>query len=85
MEPLPDRYSQPNCENDSNYPPGHAGPGMRETANPPLGQRMCLFLARTLAKPATPLTPQRPQQAIALPDPVDYPPIDVQPPGRVSR
>ena len=85
MDPLPDRYSQPNCGNDPNCPPGHAGPDMRETANHPLGQRICLFLARSLAEPGTPLDRQRPLQAIALPDPVDYPPIDDQPPSRVSR
>ena len=85
MDPLPDRYSQPNCENDPNCPPGHTGPGTRETANHPLGQRMCLFLAGPLAEPGTPLDCPWPLQAIALPDPLDYPPIDDQPPSHISR
>ena len=85
MDPLPDRDSQPNCENDLNWQPRQAGPGMRETANQPLGQRMGLFLERSLTEPGDPLNQWQPLQAIALPDPQDCPPIGDQAPARVSR
>ena len=69
MYRIPYKHLRSNCRNDRN---GHAGQFTRERTNPPLRQRIRQFSAGPL-------------QAIALPDPVDCPPIDDQPPSRVSR